>query len=65
MIWLQNLPKDPISTDTRNDIYFVACFSIDLGNIGQIKAWLKAKLDEHHLKIKNEEIYSSSISFNC
>ena len=39
--------------------------SCNLGYIDQTRKQLKVKLDEHHHKVKNEEIYSSSITSHC
>ena len=48
----------------RSDMYFIRRSSCNLGSIGQTRRRLKARLDER-LKVKNEEIYSSSIVCHC
>ena len=58
-------PKDPIPIENRNGIYFIPCSSCNLGYIGQTRRRLKARLDEHRRKVKNEEIYTSSIASHC
>ena len=58
-------PKDSIPIENRSGIYFIPCSSCNLGYIGQIRRRLKTRLDEHRRKVKNEEIYTSSIAFHC
>ena len=51
--------------ENRTNIYFIPCSSCNLGYIGRTRWRLKARLDEHRRKFKNEEIYSSSIACHC
>ena len=46
-------------------IYFIPFPFCNLGCIGQTRKWLKARLDKHRCKVKNEEIYTSSIASHC
>ena len=48
--------KDPILIENQNGIYFIPCFPCNLGYIGQTRRQLKARFDEHRLKVKNEEL---------
>ena len=57
--------KDPITIENRNGINFIPYSSCNLGYIDKTRRLLKAKLDEHRLKVKNEEIYCSSIASHC
>ena len=57
-------PKDPIPNENRSGICFIRC-SCNLGYIGQTRRRLKARLDEHCHKVKNESIYISSIASHC
>ena len=58
-------PKDPIPIENQNGIYFIPLSSCNLGYIGQTRRRLKARLDEHRRKVKNEEVYTSSIASHC
>ena len=55
--------EDCISTENRGT-YFIPCFSFNLDYINPARRRLKARLDEHPCKVKNEEICSSSILSN-
>ena len=55
-------PKDPIPIENRSVINFISCSSPNLGYVGRR---LKARLDDHRRKVKNEEIYNSFIAPNC
>ena len=49
-------PKDDIPSESWSGIYFISCYIWNLGYIGQTRIQLKARLDEHRPKVKNEEI---------
>ena len=58
-------PKDPIPIENRSGIYFISCAPCNFGCIGLTRRLLKARLNKHRRKIKNEEIFSSSIASHC
>ena len=53
---IQNVPS------VRGYAYSTSCSSCNFGYIGQTKRCLKDRLDEHCCKVKNEDMYSSSIA---
>ena len=57
-------PKHPIPTENWSRLYFITC-SCNIGHIGETRRSLKTRLDGHHCKVKNEEIYSSFVAFHC
>ena len=58
-------PKDPVPFETRSGIYCIICSSSTFGHISQTRRRPKAWLDEHRLKVQNEEIYNTSIGHYC
>ena len=56
-------PKYPVP-EKRSDIYFIAC-SCNLAYIEDTRRRPKTWVDEHCYEVKNENIYSSSISSHC
>ena len=51
--------EDSILNENQCTIYFIPYTFSNLGYAGQTSRQLKTKVDEHYLKIKIEEIYSS------